>query len=648
MPAGSYSVTFGKDPADGFEPLTIPTVNVAIDLTTTLDVSVVQTNPLVVSAGPQQFQVGFGRVVTLSGSVTGAPAGATPTYRWEQTSGLPVTLTGATTASPTFTTHKAMDVFTAGAIDLPLPLRHEVMGLATQDVRAFSYTFRLTVEAAGFTRTATVTIETVPWSTGNHVVPLNMRAMLGAPQQAAYNWTIAGKPSGSNAALDYPNDRLVTFIPDVAGTYTITESGGAATVTKTIVAAEYRGVEQNCKGCHEDIYTEWKRSKHSSLFTRGVSGTASDHYGESCVSCHSLGYYKGAANSGFDDVQKADSWVFPSTANQSPEAWASMPLSLQNLANIQCENCHGPGSLHMSNKERIAKPFSAAACNQCHLAMSHHDRGMLWRKSAHANDELAIDEGTSAHCGRCHGTQGFVAWVKQMRTRGDSGNIKKPDGSAADTAYLESIGMKASTVTAPSCQACHEPHTTELRIEENTIGALPAGFEARDVGKGALCMTCHNTRNGLRDDAHPPTSYSAPHRPSQADMLMGKNAFFLSGYNISKHAAIKDTCVTCHVALKPNPANVGVASIAHTNHTFKATLDICASCHSDMVTGAATKAAVEQGLADVHALAATKLAAKLDALVAAAAGGTAFKVRAWHRDTDQYSSSSSGTSNVNV
>jgi len=66
-----------------------------------------------------------------------------------------------------------------------------------------------------------------------------------------------------------------------------------------------------------------------------------------------------------------------------------------------------------------------------------------WQKSKHANKELPVHEATwegrqenTAHCARCHSEQGFKAWVPQL-LKGDAGFIKKPDGSAADEAYIK-------------------------------------------------------------------------------------------------------------------------------------------------------------------------------------------------------------------
>src|SRR3970282_109644 len=78
---------------------------------------------------------------------------------------------------------------------------------------------------------------------------------------------------------------------------------------------------------------------------------------------------------------------------------------------------------------------------------------------------------------------------------------------------------------------------------------LPAGFEARGVGAGALCMTCHNTRNGaITWNAADPRRFTAPHVAAQADVIMGKNVYFVNfGENfVSPHAAFTGDSCLCH------------------------------------------------------------------------------------------------------
>ena len=203
------------------------------------------------------------------------------------------------------------------------------------------------------------------------------------------------------------------------------------------------------------------------------------------------------------------------------------------------------------------------------------DKRQEWARSAHANRELARAQATvenrgttAAHCARCHSEQGFLAWLPQLE-KGNVGFITKPDGSPADIPYLASLGLTKFSVRPQTCATCHNPDYS-VRVTKITP-LLPAGFRALGVGLGAQCMVCHNTRNGaITWNADDPRRYTAPHTAAQADVIMGKNAFFVqpSEANISPHASfIGDSCVTCHVRFGKE------------GHTFMASKDVCTRCH---------------------------------------------------------------------
>jgi hypothetical protein len=259
--------------------------------------------------------------------------------------------------------------------------------------------------------------------------------------------------------------------------------------------------------------------------------------------------------------------------------------------------------------------MGAGVCATCHDAPPYHDQYPLWAQSAHAKRDLVV-EGTvdamgpfAAHCGRCHVAQGFVAYLDQLNAGNGTQLLLEADGvTPADVPYMTTLGMTLAQGENQSCQVCHDPHSLKLQLEDDT-NVLAAGFRAQGVGKGAVCMACHNTRNGLHDDAHAPADYSAPHTPSQTDVLMGQNAYFVSVGEIAGHSAIGDTCVQCHVKLVP----ASVTAMG-SNHTFNADTSICASCHGDGVTGGAQQAKTVAGLATLG----TAISASISGVLSAA------------------------------
>lgn len=219
-----------------------------------------------------------------------------------------------------------------------------------------------------------------------------------------------------------------------------------------------------------------------------------------------------------------------------------------------------------------------------------------WQKSKHSNRQTAIDEATvesrgtlAAHCGRCHSQQGFVAWLPQLNA-GNPGNIAKPDGSAADVEYLTSLGLTVDKVEPITCTACHREDNFQLRVQNDTA-LLPAGFAAQGVGKGALCMTCHNTRNGrVTFSATQLQRFSGPHEAAQADVIMGKNSYFFddTADNPSPHAVFTgDACVTCHLKL------------GEEGHAFEVSETVCANCHGPAMTAERVQQPTEHLLAQL-------------------------------------------------
>jgi len=263
------------------------------------------------------------------------------------------------------------------------------------------------------------------------------------------------------------------------------------------------------------------------------------------------------------------------------------------------------------------------------LVRAQADIRAQWATTGHANRELARLEAAvetrgafAAHCARCHAEQGFLAWLPQLNA-GNPGLITKPDGSAADIRFLTNLGLTRFSVRPVTCNTCHNPDFT-VRVTQSTA-VLPAGFRAIGVGLGAQCMTCHNSRNGaVAWNLEDPKRFSAPHTASQADVIMGKNAFFVppAEATISPHATfIGDACVTCHMRFSKE------------SHTFKAAENVCARCHGADMTARRVQEGVETTLHEVEKAITAKIMARRDRIAA---------VRGWDPKTDAY------TDNVRV
>ena len=341
--------------------------------------------------------------------------------------------------------------------------------------------------------------------------------------------------------------------PDVVGKYTVSvlvqsASSGSTNLTQTLTAATYLGIAV-CSECHDggtasDMVTPWSKSGHSDFFTRAVDGLASDHYSKNCISCHNVGYDTNplAVNGGFDDVAKALGWTFPTVLTNGN--WAAMPAELKNVSNIQCENCHGPGSQHAAfngDISRISVSYGAGDCGQCHDSKNTHYRNAEWNNSTHARVTRTPSGPTRIACVRCHTAGGFADYLEH---RGNSATY------ATNTVY-----------EAITCAACHDPHdgSNPHQLRGGPSITLDCGAQVANAGSGALCMNCHQSRTGsvtnslvkypLGQFTYPGGSSFGPHDNPAADILMGVNGYTY-GKEIPSSAhrfAVTNTCAGCHM-----------------------------------------------------------------------------------------------------
>jgi hypothetical protein len=599
LPIGSYKLTINKS---GYTSAADSVVLVS-GQKVTKDIILKPAKPVAVSAGTAQ-QADPGSSVTIKASAEPLDGSTIKSFLWAQVSGVPATLSTQDTDTLSVTLNKASAYKDQLLKNLDIQDRYTVQGINPHDlIGAETTTFKVVVTTTSGSYSATVDITArLPYefTTGLSDVPIGVPVLMNGKTQTSYTWSIAG-PAGSKSELDEPASKNPVFIPDMVGKYTLTEKVSGASINVyagtwagAITGQDNKGqpLAQVCTTCHNgkvapDNFSAWSKSGHAGILTQNINDPAG-HWTESCAVCHTVGYDKAANNNGFDDAMIAEGWKVP--AHGDPANWATMLANYPKtamLANVQCENCHGPNSgstLHANgtlDASRIS--ISADVCGSCHGEPPRHGRYQQWEESGHGNYQLAIDESGSANCARCHTGQGFLTWIKQgdltKQIQGKNGNATADEMKAIVT---------ADTAQPQTCVVCHDPHeqgttsgepnTATVRIIDNTL-LLPAGFKAEIVGKGAICITCHNTRNGVHNGDAPPANYQAPHTAAQGDVLMGENAYFVPTDSRSPHSYIENTCVTCHLNETPPPAEYSF-QLGGTNHAFKASTEICAACHS--------------------------------------------------------------------
>lgn len=644
---------------------------------------------------------GYGAQVPIS--VTAAdPNGDSLTYTWSNATAPTLGAVGAAGAvgNEGIVTMPSMDEAFASRIDPANPGafisgykvedRFGIIPVST-DTRG-QVTAKVTVsDGRGQSTTASITVNAASVADNVKNVPVGQRIYLNSGHDATNAWTLT-VPAGSTAVLDDPTLRTPSFVPDVKGVYTLAEGAN----TMTVYSGRYRGaiaggsgdtiqIDSECTLCHgasftdaaPDIFTPWLGTRHAQTFVDGVNGKLGTHFNGDCLSCHTSGFDPGVANNGFDDVAKTAGWTFPGT--YAATNWTTMvnnagPVAA--LASVQCESCHGPqtsdGHIKTHDATNGSMPFSsprisyaAEVCAKCHAAGLTHIYSEWTTTSAtgmghgnRADTRLAAGAtGLNSSCGRCHAAQGYELYSDLLK----QGKVALNSVPAVQLASITTKNVEPIT-----CVACHDPHDAtnpqQLRFYGDTPN-LPGGFAGHGMGKGALCLTCHNSRNGAQNNSDSatylhedleaynsgnPTGYSAPHQAAQGDVFTGHNAYFM-GANMpmtSRHAAIEDTCVGCHMTLNPK-AFLGHGGPATAKHMFRIEdadkQALCSKCHGDAVNGEGIQAQVEAQLTTLG----SKLSNAIEAKVNAFPGGVV-KVRAWDPATDLYSSTSASNLALDV
>ncbi len=114
-----------------------------------------------------------------------------------------------------------------------------------------------------------------------------------------------------------------------------------------------------CKTCHAECYAVWNKSKHATAYS--TLEAKNQHQNTECVGCHVVGYFE---KGGFSDK-----------------------VTSPHLANVQCENCHGPRLEHTKNPliKNLANPREV--CVGCHKPphSSEFSFDRYWPKIKHGN-----------------------------------------------------------------------------------------------------------------------------------------------------------------------------------------------------------------------------------------------------------------------
>jgi LmbE family N-acetylglucosaminyl deacetylase len=159
----------------------------------------------VANAGPDQ-NVSAGAAVQLDGRSSSDADGDPLTYQWTQTAGAPVTLTGATTAQPSFTAPPALSNTQQLVFQLVVG-----DGVVSSAADAVTVTIPGQPDAANIARVATVTA-----SSQTSALQAAVKAVDGVtsgyPAMPGAEWATASERAGAWIQLDWASDQIVSRI----------------------------------------------------------------------------------------------------------------------------------------------------------------------------------------------------------------------------------------------------------------------------------------------------------------------------------------------------------------------------------------------------------------------------------------------------
>ena len=113
--------------------------------------------------------------------------------------------------------------------------------------------------------------------------------------------------------------------------------GGERSATDLDIEPHYVGVE-SCKKCHAPVYDFWLTTGHAKAYE--TLREKKRQFEPDCYVCHTTGFNKPG---GFTNI-----------------------LTAKDLLGVQCETCHGPGSLHISKSVATENLIREKNCVSCH------------------------------------------------------------------------------------------------------------------------------------------------------------------------------------------------------------------------------------------------------------------------------------------
>lgn len=193
------------------------------------------------------------------------------------------------------------------------------------------------------------------------------------------------------------------------------------------------------------------------------------------------------------------------------------------LADLDCEACHGPGSSHVEDPSDISS---------------------IIRFSRTSQDSMIVQNG---QCLNCHGGGERIHWEASVHESADLGcaDCHNPMGN------ISTSGMLAKANVNETCMNCHK----DQRIDFRRRSHMPL-FEGK-----VTCVDCHNPHGTLNQTLLRTATVNETCYGCHAE----KRGPFLF-----EHAPVREDCSNCHL---PHGSN-------HEKLLITARPILCQQCHS--------------------------------------------------------------------
>ncbi len=169
-------------------------------------------------------------------------------------------------------------------------------------------------------------------------------------------------------------------------------------------AASYVGLAA-CQGSchfHDDAVDFWQKTRHAQAFSTLVKVGKDLSY--DCVQCHVVG---------FDEAGGANLWSL--AAAQRGTAPAGGNRAVTDLRDVQCEVCHGPGSLHVRAPSTQPIPFARPTVQRC-LTCHTKDHSDTFAFDPYLRDILGPGHGAERRAALGNGVTGHELRAAALKT----------------------------------------------------------------------------------------------------------------------------------------------------------------------------------------------------------------------------------------